>query len=185
MYYVIYPLVRYAKDDFGIALLSRYPLTLVRAANLPTLPDRKGLERRGAVWGDVRIGSATLHVVTTHLGLNERERRAQAQALAGADWLGAPEMKGPFVICGDFNSRPSQGAYKRLLDVANDAVGLLMGSGAPKTWPSVWPVFRIDHVFIPKTGARAERVTVERTPLARESSDHLPVVADLLFDRSS
>ena len=45
MGYVFYPLVRLSGEDYGIAVLSRYPLRIVRAENLPTHPEREGLDR--------------------------------------------------------------------------------------------------------------------------------------------
>jgi endonuclease/exonuclease/phosphatase family metal-dependent hydrolase len=178
MRYVFYPLVRTERTDFGIAILSRYPLHLVRASNLPTLPRRKPLEQRGALWAEVKVGTISVQVLTTHLGLNSRERDTQVDALLGKEWLGSEKFTKPFVLCGDFNARPSQSPYKRLTKFTLDAPSSLGKDKTKKTWPSRFPVFRIDHVFIPKS-SRALSAEVPKNSLTKTASDHLPVIVDL------
>lgn len=182
MRYVFYPLVRSKTEDYGIALLSRYPMRLVRAENLPTLERRKPFEKRGAVWAEIDVDGSTVQVLNTHLGLNSEERAAQVEALVGEEWLASPKFHGPFVLCGDFNSRPSQWPYKRLAKAALDAPNAVFRGKAPATWPSSKAFFRIDHVFIPKTGG-AVAAEVPRTPLTRVASDHLPLIVDVLIPK--
>lgn len=56
------------------------------------------------------MNGARLQVINTHFGLGRRERRAQAQALLGADWLG--ECPAPVVVAGDLNSLPGGQVYR-------------------------------------------------------------------------
>jgi len=53
----------------------------------------------------------------------------------------------------------------------------LAGDPEVRTWPSVLPVVRYDHVFVCE-GIRARRVEVPRTFRTRVASDHLPVLMD-------
>ena len=49
-----------------------------------------------------------------------------------------------------------------------------------KTWPSILPVLRLDHIFVsPEIGV--VDVRVPRNHLTRIASDHLPIVTDLLL----
>jgi len=184
MHYVFYPLVRTKVEDYGIAILSRHPVRLIRAENLPTWPRRRPLERRGAIWAEVTVDGMPIQILGTHLGLNTFERMAQVDALLGPDWMGSEKFSGAFALAGDLNARPGQSAYKKVAALAVDAALLLKGKKASATWPSSMPVFRIDHVFIPKS-ARVVAVDVPRTPLTRISSDHLPLIADLAFPRAA
>lgn len=184
MSYIFYPLVRTKTEDYGIALLSRRPVKLVRAENLPTLPSRRPLERRGAIWAEISVDGLDVQILGTHLGLNGDERMAQVDALTGPDWLGSEKFRGPFALCGDFNSRPSQSAYKKVARTAVDGPLSLLGGKVKATWPSSLPFFRIDHVFVPKS-ARTVAVDVPQTALTKVSSDHLPVIADLVFQRKT
>ncbi|MBV9080931.1 MAG: endonuclease/exonuclease/phosphatase family protein [Elusimicrobia bacterium] len=185
MGYVFYPLVRQHKQDFGIALLSRYPFRLVRAENLPLIRTTFFSEQRGALWAEVTVDGLEIQVVGTHLGLSATERTKQVDVLTGPNWLGSEKMKGPFVLLGDFNSSEHQTAYKRLAEAAKDASLAVPGQKElVSTFPSGFPVSRIDHVFIPKT-ARATFVEVPRNALTRVASDHLPVVVDVVFSRAA
>ena len=45
-------------------------------------------------------------MINTHFGLGRTERRMQATALLGEEWLGAALARStPVILCGDFNSR--------------------------------------------------------------------------------
>lgn len=175
---LFYPLVRFREEDYGIAVLSRYPQKLVRAANLPTLEDRPLLEKRGAIWAGVELPGLTLQVLNTHLGLNRAERLAQIDALMGPEWSVHPECRSPVVVCGDLNAWPWQRAYRRL---ASRYLDVQSRHGRRATFPSGLPFLRIDHIFIDDS-ARVTRVEVPRTALTREASDHLPLIADIEFD---
>ena len=75
---------------------------------------------------------------------------------------------------GNFNAIPSTATYKaaarRLADVQ-------VGSGAkPKaTFPSRYPLLRIDHIFVSQE-VRPVETQVISAPLARRASDHLPLL---------
>ena len=180
MSYVFYPLVRTASQDFGIGLLSRYPIHLVRAENLPTKPGRWFAEKRGAIWAEVTVDGRPVQILSTHLGLGAGEREDQMDALLSSDWTSDAKFKPPFILCGDLNSTPAQSAYKRLASRFVDAAVQALGEKAQTTWPSVYPFRRIDHIFLPP-GVRATNVEVIKTDLSRISSDHLPLVADVAF----
>lgn len=174
---LFYPLLRLEREDYGIALLSRFPIKLVRSALLPTLPDRPGLEPRGALWADVELDGGRVQVVTTHLGLNRAERLAQVDALMGPDWAGHPACRPPLILCGDLNAWPSQTAYKRLAGRFQDVQAR---HGFRGTFPGFFPLLRLDHIFLGPE-ARVLNVQVPSTRLTRRASDHLPIVADIAF----
>lgn len=176
MYYVFYPLVRMKTDDFGIAVLSKYPLTIVRAQNLPTLPRRKPLERRGAIWVEIEVDGHPVQLVGTHLGLRDAEKQAQVEALLGPEFLGDSKMKFPYVFCGDLNSHPSQKPYKRLAELLMDAPAFLKQEH--NTFPSFFPMIRIDHVFVPRQIGVLHSDVIKNS-LTRQASDHIPLVVDL------
>jgi endonuclease/exonuclease/phosphatase family metal-dependent hydrolase len=165
-----------AREQFGTAVLSRFPLKKVRSSSLPSLAGRK-LENRAALWVRVDVEGTPLNVVNTHLGLTRGERRLQAEALLGPEWLGHPECREPRVLCGDFNM-----THRREVTCFD---GLCVPESwrrvgpAPKTWPSLLPLLTLDRVFVSPT-IEVESVRAPRDRLARIASDHLPVVATLL-----
>jgi len=168
-----HPAMRVMEEEYGDAILTALPSRLVRA---DALPGRAGLEPRGALWAAVTAGGAEVQVVTTHLGLDRRERAAQADALLGPGFLGDPACRDPVVLLGDFNALPGSRVHRRLAARLPDAQG---GRGwARPTFPARLPLLRIDHVFVSR-GVAVRGVRTVGGTLARVASDHLPLVADL------
>ncbi len=178
MEYHFHPAMEGANERYGDAILSRWPLRLLKAAALPTLPDSPRLERRGALWAAVNYQGRDVHVLNTHLGLRPRERLAQVEALAGPAWLGHPDFAAPRLVCGDFNAWPGTAAYERLRGLLRDAQNVRRLSRQHNTYPSWFPVASIDHVFH-SPDLRVISVRVPRTRLTRWASDHLPIIADI------
>src|SRR5262249_44044872 len=140
-----HPAIDRPGERYGDAILSRYPLRLVRAAGLPSLARGVWPEQRGALWVTVDCDGREVQVLNTHFGLSGRERLAQAEALLGPEWLGNPGCAAPRLLCGDFNAWFNSPAYRRLRDAlpaADDPDGRRLN-----TFPSRWPLLRIDHVF--------------------------------------
>jgi hypothetical protein len=122
------------------------------------------------------VDGRPLNVVTTHFGLLAREQAAQADALMGHRWLGAREHLDDFILLGDFNATSGSAAHRRLTARLQDAQMQLPGRNLP-TYPSLFPMLRIDHVFV-GADVQVAAVEVPATPLAKAASDHLPLVVD-------
>lgn len=168
-----HPALHLADEQYGDAILTALPSRLVRAAPLPSLG-----EPRGAIWVSVDIGGTLLQVINTHLGLRRRERMAQVAALLGPGWLGSAECRdNPTVLVGDFNAVPSSAPYRSLARHGRD-VQLLAGARPKATFPSRFPLLRLDHIFV---GAGIEPVAAEVPSdlMARTASDHLPLSATI------
>jgi endonuclease/exonuclease/phosphatase family metal-dependent hydrolase len=175
MHYCFHAAIDRPGERYGDAVLSCYPLRLVRAAGIPSAVRGIWPEPRGALWVAVECDGREVQVLNTHLGLGRRERLAQAEALLGPDWLGHPDCTAPRLLCGDFNAWPRSPAYRCLRDAlpaADDPAGRRLN-----TFPSRWPLLRLDHVFhSPELSVR--EVRVPRTPLTRLASDHLPLIVE-------
>lgn len=174
---VFCPTVTRGEEHYGHALLSRFPIEVVKRARLPHDPSSWWQEPRSAIWARVEIGGRRIHVITTHLGLGPHERVLQAQELLGRDWIGGIPVHEPVLLCGDFNALPNSAPYRllaaRLRDVQAGAGHRPLG-----TFSSSQPIVRLDHIFASGHFERS-RVVVVRNDLTRVASDHLPLVADL------
>lgn len=160
---------------FGNALLSHYPGNVVRYGALPRLHTRT--EARVAQWVCLEVPFGKLDLVHTHLGLTNAERLLQVERLLSPDWLTEPEAQRYSVLCGDLNSRPGTPAYVRLCYRLHDAQ---RGKGrGTATFPAVFPVIRIDHVFL-SDSLTARHVEVPAHTSARLASDHRPLIVDLV-----
>jgi endonuclease/exonuclease/phosphatase family metal-dependent hydrolase len=174
---------------YGNAILTHHPFEL-RAEGI--LPVRRG-EVRAAQWLRLSFDHGHLDVVNTHLSLHFLERLTQFRALFSDDPhspMGQhpapfPALRGALdhlILCGDFNAGSFSPLYfllKRRLADAQRANGRL----GHATWPSRFPVLRLDHVWIGKA-IDVHKVTVPRDPMTRMASDHLPIVADVLIHPS-
>ncbi len=173
---------RFIEDgQFGNAVLSHFDMRLIRAGHLPGLPHRSHLEKRGALWVEVMVDKQPVQVITLHMGLERKERLAQAHAPTGPEWLGSRDCKGPVILCGDFNAFPCSGVHRIISARLRDAHAVC---GRPKaTWPSRLPLVRIDYVFT-SASVRVDDCFVPRTRLTRLASDHLPLMARLSVSTS-
>jgi len=159
--------------DFGVAVLSPWPLDAARKLPLPYEHRFRGL-RRAAVSATVRTPAADIRVYSVHLetpfGLwSERHRREQARTVS-AD---AAKWPGPVVIAGDFNGvGPADEVAKfgfTWLTRSLDDRGMFLD---------------LDHVLVRglcSTGSR----TAEHAPDVTGASDHRPVWAVVRTCRTS
>jgi endonuclease/exonuclease/phosphatase family metal-dependent hydrolase len=177
-----HPAISFASEKYGDAVLSRLPMRLKRAAELPGKTLVLGSEPRGAVWVEVDVGDSTVQVFNTHLGLRPRERQEQIDALLGTDWAGHPDCKGPVVFCGDFNAGPRSYVYRSIGQRFQDTQLCANRKRPVSTWLSTWPVLRIDHVFVSRD-VEVAAAMVPRSMLMRVASDHLPLVVDLMVEQ--
>ncbi|MBB0247095.1 endonuclease, partial [Streptomyces alkaliphilus] len=163
------------------------PRVRVEDADPVPLPYHPGLHRRIAARARLRIDTAPLTVISCHLGLDGRERRAHLRPLLAA------ATPGPVVIAGDLNEGPSGPVFRRLAEILRDAGANPPGGPGPAggaTFPARAPGRRIDAVLCdPVVGVEACGPPESRHPAPggrvpdaedlRRASDHLPVLARL------
>ncbi len=159
------PTLKGGGAEFGNALLSRRPIHRIERLDL-SVP---GYEPRGALAGRTELAGVTWTAIVTHFGLKRREREEQAQRL-----LTWPVLRpaGPVVLAGDFNEWFPASPVAIRLALSFDA------GEARRTFPSSWPAFPLDRIFVRRASIR--KAVAHRTPLSREASDHLPLVADVV-----
>lgn len=150
---------------YGNALLTHHRVVDVRRINL-SVPGR---EPRGAVDVDLEIGGELVQVIVTHLGLRAFERKRQVGRLLEA----LPKEQDRLVIVlGDFNEWTPRNRRVRSLCTHLGKCPTL------RTFPSRYPVFPLDRIWVRPAGALAD-ICVHDTPVARIASDHLPLKATI------
>jgi endonuclease/exonuclease/phosphatase family metal-dependent hydrolase len=178
LHLVFCPAITRGEEHYGHALLSPWPIEIVKRARLPTDPGGWWTEPRVGLWACVRINGVTLNVVTTHLGLGRNERVAQMQALLGDEWLGEVTEREPCLLCGDLNAMPGSRPYALATKRLRDVQAADPNHRPLRTFSSARPLMRLDHIFVSEHFATTS-VFVPRTDLTRVASDHLPLIADL------
>lgn len=174
-----HPAIHLEEERYGDAVLSRLPMKLIKTGPLPGLHHRPKLEPRGAIWVELEHEGLKFNLINTHLGLRVQERKAQAEALVGPEWLESGASEKPTLLVGDFNSMPSMDAYKRIMASGlRDAQVEAEGHRPRGTWFGRVPVGRIDHIFA-TPDVRVHGIEIVRTDLAKMASDHLPLIATL------
>jgi endonuclease/exonuclease/phosphatase family metal-dependent hydrolase len=149
---------------FGNALLTRRKILAVRRHEF-TYSRR---EPRNALDVEIEVAGAPVRVIVTHLGLSPIERRFQVKKLLGL--LRETPFHERAVVLGDINEWLPLGRPLRWIH------GLLGHSPAERSFPSRWPLFALDRVWVrPRHALLA--LSAHRSPLAAAASDHLPVKA--------
>ena len=159
-----------ATGTYGNLILSRWPVGSTHRISL-----KRGIRKaRGAQLVHVETPEGVIHLVNTHLGLDERERHWQVEALLDHH-LFQPSITIPTVIAGDFNDWRNTLAEKSLA-----SHGFQQVTSPPsefRSFPSWLPIGGLDKIFFRgKVTFNCARVV--RTSLACIASDHLPIVVD-------
>lgn len=152
-------------SQYGNALLSRREPTGVHRHDI-SVPGR---EPRGAVEAFFSYGDLTLKVICTHLGLRQRERASQLDALLS---IATTENADATIVMGDFNNWFGLSREHRLLRRQFGP------QPAVRTFPSYFPLFGLDKILISPGSMRTSLAAVN-TPVARKASDHLPILSTL------
>ena len=149
---------------FGNALLTRRRILDVR--RLAFGYGRR--EPRNALDVDLDVGGRPLRVIVTHLGLFAAERRYQMRKLLQI--IRENPIRERIIVLGDMNEWLPLSRPLRWLN------GILGRSVAERTFPSRWPLFALDRVWVrPRHALLA--LKAHRSTLATLASDHLPVKA--------
>ncbi|MCA1618448.1 MAG: endonuclease/exonuclease/phosphatase family protein [Acidobacteria bacterium] len=166
----------YQGGQYGVAVLSRYPILAIDHRRYANTRER---ERRGFIRVEVEVKGRRLNFVTTHLDYQYADGRLfETRQLLDA----LKDVRGPLIVTGDFNEEPRGQVYE-LMRAAGFADGWRRaGEGA--TYPADKPAKRIDYVFYRGLGeGRTPRDDEDAAQSVPDTlaSDHRPVVVGLWF----
>jgi endonuclease/exonuclease/phosphatase family metal-dependent hydrolase len=165
-----------APREFGVALLSRYPIVRFRndtIARLSTqVQDHTPAPAPGLLDAVLDVQGHPVRVFNTHLDYRKDPavRAQQVQQMLG--FIG--DLGVPTLVFGDMNAAPSAPELQPLFQRLHDAWS---GSDSPGfTYPAEGPRERIDYVLVsPQFTVRSVKVP------DTQASDHRPVVAELVL----
>lgn len=163
--------IDYAGGEYGIAILSKFPMENKKNTALPTDDATKGEHRTLATATIVLSGNKKFVFACTHLDAQHEDVNRQLQIKKILEVLKEENL--PVVIAGDFNALPNSDVIKQLDSYFTRSCV----SNCPFTIPETSPNRTIDYIAF----APATKFTVVSHTVVDESyaSDHRPVKAQL------
>lgn len=156
------------RGHYGNAILSRLPVNQIHLHDI-SVSDR---EPRGAIELRLNVEDKAVQIIATHLGLRPGERREQVEKLMSLLAASSADIK---ILLGDLNEWFLWGRPLRRLK------GVFGNTPALATFPSRWPLFALDRLWVQPITA-VDSIQVHKNTNAKTASDHLPVVAQLHLD---
>ena len=173
--------IEYDGGEYGIAILSRWPITSSRLAALPVdIKDSAMLARyeaRAALIARIEKPTGALRVVNTHLDATRNDSIRIQQANALLLFANAVGDSGSTVLGGDFNSEPMSRVAQLLREHGWSDMFVACGRSRGLSFPADTPTKRIDYLF-----ARAGTTCSLATVLNTQASDHRPVLFEVVPD---
>lgn len=159
--------IDYNGGEYGVAILSKYPMSNTRNELLP-MPS-KG-EQRSIALATIHLDDGNLiEFASTHLDLNKENRLAQTAFLNTL----SKQLNKPLFIGGDYNAQPHS---PEMIQLKEEYMLSCMGE-CPLTIPVINPQRAIDFVVQNKKAASQFKL-IEAAAMSDEyASDHLPLRA--------
>jgi endonuclease/exonuclease/phosphatase family metal-dependent hydrolase len=168
------------KREFGVALLSRYPIvawendTLTRLSTQAENPAPARMP--GLLAATIDVHGTRVRVFVTHLDYRKDPSVRRTQVAELLSRIGATDA--PTLLLGDMNAPPDAPELQPLFERMRDSWPTTAGPGF--TYPADTPTERIDYVLASPNG-KIDTAFVAFVPSA---SDHRPVVVNLSFGGS-
>lgn len=163
-----------SNGEYGVAVLSRFPIEKTATFSLPV---NQGTDAELRAAGLVQVtldNGQTVIFVSTHLDHKAESNRA-LQSKELLDVL-EPYSAYPLIIGGDFNMPPESETWNILKTKFH------MGcTTCPSTFSASNPTTTIDYLLLNGTGNDYFTFKSYDVVLEREASDHLPLVAELEY----
>lgn len=156
---------------YGLALLSRFPISGIRNIRIPVMTDENGDTTRALLVARVTVpGMGKIEIVVAHLDYrSEISRERQADFLL--DFF--KNDPGRIMILGDLNAAPNSKSIEKLKSRFRDA-----NRSGDKTYPADAPREKIDYILLDKNH-QVETSGDAVYPV--QFSDHRPISIELAF----
>lgn len=164
--------------EFGVALLSKYPIVAFRNDTLTRLstqdPTAVPAPAPGLLEARIDVQGTIVRVFNTHLDYRADPGVRRQQVSEMLVQIGA--LAAPTLVFGDLNAGPEAPELAPLFERLHDAWPASSGDGF--TYPAGAPAKRIDYVLVsPHFQVHSAAVP------ATDASDHRPVVVDLVLQQ--
>lgn len=155
---------------YGNAILTKLDVCRCETIDI----SQKGKEPRNAQVVTLNHNKRQITVINAHLGLKKWERRAQLSHLQTYLAEKVNTVSDTVIVAGDFNEWQY---FSRAFESIN---ALLTKVSTGRTFPSTFPLFSLDKVWVSKNLQITQVVKHKREPIS-SMSDHVPIQVDLAF----
>jgi endonuclease/exonuclease/phosphatase family metal-dependent hydrolase len=169
--------IDYDGGKYGIAVLSRWPISADTLIHLPVAEHDSTYEARGALVTMIARPGGTHRVIDTHLEAYKNAYRLE-QARTLASIAASQRDSGATIVGGDFNSEPGSGVIAIFAESGWKDAFATCGVGSGLSFPADVPAKRIDYLLFSGTTR-----CVSARVLATEASDHRPVLFEIVPGR--
>jgi len=171
----------YQGGDYGIAILSRWPITADTLIHLPVEPPqhRSGVsyEPRGALRVAVQRPGGALRVINTHIDASREDTYRLQEAKTLLSLAGSiRDSSVTTLVGGDLNSEPESAVIALFAPAGWRDAFRECGKSSGLSYPADVPVKRIDYLMM-SGGTRCTSAEVLKT----EASDHRPVLFQVVL----
>lgn len=166
----------YQDGEYGVAVLSKYPILTRTRYALPLAPGNSGEQRSVAMISvAAEGGSGRIYVASTHLEVSDADnKRVQVEELLRIN----SGIQSPLILGGDFNAVPADQTITSMKQSFTSGCP----SACPYTYPAASPTRTIDYIFLNQAASSAFSVLSYRTNGEGQASDHKAVVAELKYN---
>ncbi|MBR3928687.1 MAG: endonuclease/exonuclease/phosphatase family protein [Clostridia bacterium] len=169
MHFFFAKAINYNGGEYGVALLSKFPILHAEAIPVPSLPlFRRELryEDRVLLKAELDVSGKSVFAFVSHFGLSNAERESATMLFEKE----IAKIEGPAIFMGDLNMTPEDALIGRIKTHLTD----LSENESFMTHHTLSLKDRIDYIFA------SRHFTLEKVfcPYST-ASDHLPIVADV------
>jgi endonuclease/exonuclease/phosphatase family metal-dependent hydrolase len=168
-----------SQGAYGNALVTRHPVTDHIDVSLEAPPraytSSRPPEARRAIFARLDLHGTPVWVIVTHLAVERRFRRRQANTLLDAIDAHTRLEREPAIFLGDFNEWRRPNGFHRNLDRR------FSRNVIRRTFPASFPILPLDRIWLTPHFTR-HNTYAHKSAAARRASDHLPLVTECSMD---
>lgn len=154
------------EGSYGVALLSRFPISSVETVRIPPM---EGENREPRIFLKATVLTPEeVTVFVSHFGGHPREQELAVETFLKE----CKQTTTPVLLMGDFNTTPDDGRLNNIYEMMEEA----FFKNDSFTFPSFHPVRKIDYIFALKPAVFHDRQVV-----TSDVSDHYPLCAEVSF----
>ena len=154
------------EGSYGVALLSRFPISSVETVRIPPM---EGENREPRIFLKATVLTPEeVTVFVSHFGGHPREQELAVETFLKE----CKQTTTPVLLMGDFNTTPDDGRLNNIYEMMEEA----FFKDDSFTFPSFHPVRKIDYIFALKPAVFHDRQVV-----TSDVSDHYPLCAEVSF----